>query len=94
VALAKSNLQQYDPEIKYKEIRDQENMYDIYDLRFYGLALKLVQGDKSTNLIKEIAYEIEVHSCLEHFHPTFPSLKINQAFRKPIEIEIEALAIE
>ena len=69
-------------------------MYDIYDLRFYGLALKLVQGDKSTDLIKEIAYEIEVHSCLEHFHPTFPSLKINQAFRKPIEIEIEAIAIE
>lgn len=58
-ALIRSHLVDFNKKINYKDILDEELLYDVYEVKFHGLCLKIkdpkLPEEAEQNLIKDIS---------------------------------------
>lgn len=75
----KSHLVKFNPMINYKYVLDENVLYDVYQIDLNGISFKIKDPklQECKYMIKEISSQINIYNCLDHFHPFFPSVKVD-----------------
>ena len=97
-ALIESHLIKYDRERDYKLVTEESCLYDVYTFKLEGVSLKLKglppETDKTQDIITDIVAQVDILSCLDHYHPMFTSRKIIFSFNRGVELFLEKGAME
>ena len=85
--VANSTNVDYDYKKNYKNERDPDQLYDMYNLHFSGLQMSMIEELSDFNewekakykidIIQRVKFKINANRCIEQKHPIFPGLEVS-----------------